>query len=214
MLAVEQESSAKRLSPLSGARLVGLSAALLAVAGLALLIVTALTTDPAIGLETEARSGGLSLWASNVEWLEHDHDGSNPGGQTSTETESATDVADTLLTGQGDQGFQMPATMMPGTPEEGFQRVQLNLDFVNREASRQVSPADFSLVAEGRRVYPPNFGGSFVPTIIGPSQQFSTMLSFDIPESISSDDVELLWAGDGSGGDIRFAISGGHGSHG
>jgi hypothetical protein len=215
MLAVEQRTDAHEHRGLSATHIVSASAILLGIVGLALLAFTALTTDPAVGLETEARSGGMSLWVSNVEWLDHAHDDAG-GAQTAPAAgdEGATDVASTLLTGQGNQGFQMPANMMPGTPDQGFQRVQIDLDFTNREDGRQVSPADFTLVAEGRRAFQPNIGGSFVPTIIGPSQQFSTMLSFDIPQSISPDAVELRWSDVESDDNIRFAISGGHGSHG
>jgi len=191
-------------------------AALLGGVGLAY---TFLSTDPAVGLETEARSGQVSLWVSNPAWLAHDHtldtsagatearqslDGSIGGSDEETPTDSAGD-----LTATDSPAFAMPASMMPGTPGEGFHRVQVNLDFRNRGTAHLVSPLDFHLRADDGTTFGPNRGGTFTPTEIGAQQVFSTLLSFDIPVSLTGADVVLVWT---AGLDtIDFALEGGEG---
>ncbi len=203
-----------RLSP---ANIVGALAVGAALTGLFLVAQTAITTTPLVSLQTEARGDTLSLWVNNAEVLEHEHgnhshddDGDAAAGEAQTGVDALSSVA---AQAEGD-GFAMPASMMPGTPEEGFQRLQLELDFMNRQAGvATVAPQDFYLLADDGETWTALRGGTFRPTDLGSLQVLSTVLAFDIPVSVQTTDVELVWSGDGSA--IHFAVDaeGGH-SHG
>jgi hypothetical protein len=208
-----------------------------AVAGLSVTVLRALGDSPAIAVGTEARSDDMSLWVSNVEFVAHDHsahdhsahdhgdegeDGhddspadvsgavdTDPGAADDPTTGQATDQTADILNGSG-AGFAMPATMMPGTPEEGYQRIQLNLDFSNRGDVHVVDPSDFALIVAGRGLsFEPLAGGGFNNTVIGSSQLLSTVIAFDVPTTLNTADLRLVWR-DG-GNKITFALANGEG---
>lgn len=155
---------------------------------------------PLVGLDTEARSGSLSMWVTETEMLSHEHSNHSHDDEEGEGEGAATgnEVAE-------DPTFAMSASMMPGTPEEGFRRLQIELDLMNREAGEvTVGPPDFYLLAGDGTTWAPLRGGTFGMTIIGPLQVLSTVVAFDISEEVSASDVELVWTVDGE--DTHFAI--------
>jgi len=202
------------------------TAVMIAAIGAGLLAYRWLTSDPAVGLETEARAGNVSLWISYPEWLAHDHTadatrpadgsasldgsigegGSSEGSGTADAAEDGPDQVAAALSGS--QGFAMPQSMMPGTPDEGFHRLQVNLDF-SGHGPAEVNPADFALVANDGQRWAPNLGGIFAATQIDAGQAFATIISFDIPVSVTGEDVLLVW--DHADTQIDFALEGGEG---
>ncbi len=211
--------------PPSASVVFGSLAIVAALGGLFLIVQTALTTTPVVALGTEARGDTLSLWINNSEVLDHehasssddghDHDHGDEGGVadgTQSGVEALSDL--TAQTDTDSQGFAMPASMMPGTPEDGFQRLQLELDFSNRSgASATVAPQDFFLLSNEGERWGPLLGGTFHQTDLRSQQVLSTVVAFDIPVRVAASDVQFVWTGDGD--EIRFAVDaeGGH-SHG
>ncbi len=155
---------------------------------------------PLVALDTEARSGSLSLWVTDTEMLSHEHsdhshDDEDGGGDGAAQ---GNEVAE-------EPTFAMSASLSPGTPEEGFQRLQIELDLMNREAGEvTVGPPDFYLVADDGTTWAPIRGGTFGMTIIGPLQVLSTVLAFDVSAEVSASEVELVWTVDGK--DTHFAV--------
>jgi hypothetical protein len=191
--------------------MISVVAAAAALIGIFLVTQTALSSAPLVGLDTEAQGQTLSLWISNVDMLSHDHENHSHEGDEDSEEGLSGQAAVTDLAAQGDgQGFTMPASMMPGTPDEGFQRLQLNLDFTNKGSeATQTGPEDFYLVADDGDIWPGLRGGSFSTTRLGSGQILNTVLAFDVPESVDAADLELVWDGDGM--DIHFAVDSGEG---
>lgn len=185
-----------------------------ALIGIFLVAQTALSSRPLVGLETEARGETLSVWIRNVETLQDEHGGGShdddaPGSSAGANSSGIAATDD--LAAQSDGGsYAMPASMMPGTPDEGFQRLQLNLDFINKNSvASTAGPEDFYLSADDGDTWPALRGGSFNTTQLSPGQILNTVLAFDIPESVDTSDVHLVWHGDGM--EIGFALESGEG---
>jgi len=159
-------------------------------------IVTGYT--PLVGLNTEARTGSLSVWVTDTEMLSHEHSDHSHEDEEGDSAATGNEVAE-------DPTFAMAASMMPGTPEEGFQRLQIELDLMNREAGVVTAgPPDFYLLADDGTTWAAMRGGTFGVTEIGPLQVLSTVLAFDISAAVSASDVELVWTVDGKA--THFAV--------
>jgi hypothetical protein len=151
----------------AGASLVGL--------GLLLLVVAPPRPAPLVEQGT-LLSGDLSLRIQDTGWITHDTIG------------GATPAPDT--------GFQMPASMMPGMPDEGKHRlyIEVTLDDVG-QASASFAPQEFTLRTPEGRSWPLDQPASFGPATLLPGQIRSLDLLFDIPDTVSQ--VLLAWNHDG-----------------
>ncbi|MGA9277716.1 MAG: hypothetical protein WBV89_12195 [Ilumatobacter sp.] len=184
-------------------------AAIAAVAGVVLAIGLA-TAEPVVTAGTEARSGDLSLWVSSSEWLEHDHSAHDhgDGGDGGDDHGDGVDPNEVPVSNVTDvvQGFQMPGSMMPGTPDEGSQRLQINVSLTNQgNTTSVVEPADFVLVGANDATWDPLEGGTFVPMEVPPAHAFSTVLAFDVPSAEINEDLYVEWTS--SGQKTRLAIA-------
>lgn len=189
---------------------IALFAVVASLAGLVLVTRMVLGDDAVYGLETEARTGEVSLWVERYEWLAHDHGDHDHSGDEAVDPEQ--ERIDEI-TAQA-QVFPMPASMMPGTPNEGFQRLQANLTFLNRGAGgADVEPEQFLLVAEdGSGSWSALRGGTFSRLTLGHDQILNTVVAFDVPEELSGAGMYLEWT---TGGETkRFALNGSGHSHG
>ena len=167
-------------------------------------------SEPVVALNTEARSGDLSVWVDRYQWLGHDM-GQTEGedlGETSEAEQAINDV-----TAQA-QVFPMPSSMMPGMPEDGYQRLQADITVVNRGVDLvEVSPADFVLESSDGDRWPAMSGGTFNLTDIGAGYGLGTVVAFDVLDEKAAVNMYLLWVRDD--GVIRFALgASGHGGHG
>ncbi len=175
-------------------------AVLAALVGLGLVITTAGGSDPAVAPQTEARHGQISTWVESAEWLDHDHNAdSDQQAQDLGPDASAAGAAE--LNG----GFAMPATMMPGTPDEGFARLQLELSFLNHGSGTVLNGRDFVLENSDGDQWTALQGGTFVETAL-PEQHFlNTVLAFDLPERSVEPNLYLVWRSNGK--TTRFIVS-------
>ena len=179
---------------------------------LGLLLVTKMTigSDPVIDLRTEAKSGDLSVWVDRYEWLEHNHashDHSDDEAEVDPEQQAIDEVTAEA------QVFAMPASMMPGTPDEGFQRLQIEMNVVNRgDVNIDVHPDHFVLEDADGESWLSLRGGTFTPTVLAPNHAIATVVAFDVPEEESASTMYLVW----SNGDdeSRFALKGSGHDHG
>jgi hypothetical protein len=179
----------------------GLVAALI---GVVLLARIAITADPSVSLETAASSGQMSARLDYYEWLSHDH------GKHSHDDEDGEEVAinnDVDLNPELQEGFARPASMMPGTPDEGFQRLQIELYMENSTGpATEVSPTDFWLEDDEGTWWPGLEGGTFRPTELNAGHALNTVLAFDVQDNMADADMELVWIWNGQ--ETRFAVTG------
>jgi len=139
----------------------------LAVAGTGIFL-TARNRAPVRG----ARLGALELELRRIEWLEH---------QMS----------------QSAGGFQRPASMMPGMPEEGFERLSAEVAFANRDRRAAEMRSDELVLELPTGTLLP--AGALVPrqTLL-PGQSLVTNVYFDVETDFDMGRVRLVWrhAGD------------------
>jgi hypothetical protein len=119
-------------------------------------------------------AGDLVLQLQNAAWITHDE----IGGPVPASVEN---------------GFQMPASMMPGMPDPGIHRLYLEAvvsDTGSNEAA--FTPHDFSVRSTSGAVWPLNQPATFQAGSLQPGQTRSLDLLFDVPDSVA--DLELVWA--------------------
>ena len=181
------------------ARLFGAVAIGTALIGLLFTAKTMAGFTPLVALNTEAQGRSLSVWVTSAEMLQHEHSKHDHGD----DDQSATSAFDAQNAGA--QGFAMAPSMSPGTPEDGFQRLQIELDVMNREAVRAaIQPQDFLLTGSDDLTWQALRGGTFSRTELGSMEILNTVVAFDIPAGVAQDNLELLWVGDGQ--DIHFSV--------
>ena len=185
-------------------------ATLAAFAGLVLVALMLFGGGPAIGLQTEASAGELSVWVDRYEWLEHDHDAHDHGDDEDEESEPDP-TSQALDEIRANAGFAMPSRMMPGTPDEGFQRLQVNLNVLSQGAAQPISPDDFRLESTEGKTWPSLLGGTFVPTSLDTGQALSTVVAFDVPYDDAALDMFLIWTNGVE--ELRFSLNGSTHAH-
>lgn len=93
-------------------------------------------------------------------------------------------------------GFQMPASMMPGLPEHGVHRLYLEAVLSNvGSSSAGFTPREFSVRSTGGATWSLDQPATFQAGSLLPGQARSLDLLFDVPEAI--DQLELVWSHDG-----------------
>jgi hypothetical protein len=157
--------------------LIAVLAAGAALIGLGLLLLLVAPPRPAaLSAPGTLRSGDLSLQIQDSGWITHDTIG---GATPAPET-----------------GFQMPASMMPGMPDEGKHRLYLEVVLEDVGQSRAAfAPQEFTLRTPQGGSWPLNQPPSFGRASLEPGQTRSLDLMFDIPDTVSQ--VALAWAHDG-----------------
>lgn len=188
-----------------------IAASCAALLGLVLLASTAITSDPVVAEGTEVRVEGISVWLEASEFLAGAHD-PNDGADTGGGFPSGDATQLQASNAQGD-GFAMPQAMMPGVPEAGFQRLQVDLSFLNRGGIPvQLSPTEFVLENDDGGVWDALIGGTFAAADLSTGQVLNTIVAFDIAETYAEDPLYLVW---NRGGTVtRFTISATGGHHG
>lgn len=122
-------------------------------------------------------AGDLVLELQNAGWITHD------------------DIGGPLPASVQD-GFQMPASMMPGMPDPGIHRLYLEAvisDTGSGEAA--FAPRDFSVRSTSGATWPLNQPATFQAASLQPGQTRSLDLLFDVPDSVA--DLDLVWAHEG-----------------
>lgn len=178
-------------------------AVITAIVGISL-VVTAAGTDPVIAQGTEARAGAMSAWIESSERLEHDHadDGTAELGEA---------APDGVVNEIGD-GFAMPASMMNGTPDEGFVRVQIQASFLNRgNGIAVVDPGQFRLESDAGDAWPVLRGGTLNRSELSSQHFINTVIAFDVAEDALEPTMYLVWSY--AGEDTTFAITSQEGHH-
>jgi hypothetical protein len=122
-------------------------------------------------------ANGLRLQIQNSGWITHDE----VGGPTPASIRN---------------GFDMPASMMPGMPAHGTERLFLEvvLSDVGGETVR-FTPLEFSVRAPDGSSWRLNHPASFGPGALQPGQGRSLDLFFDIPDGVTR--LQLAWDHDG-----------------
>lgn len=139
----------------------------LAVAGSGIFL-TARSRSPVEG----ATLGDLELELQRIEWLEHQMSHSSGG-------------------------FERPASMMPGMPEEGFERLSVEVAVTNRgRRPAELRSEELVLELESGTLLP---AGALVPRqSLLPDQSLVTTVFFDVETDFDMGRVRLVWrhAGD------------------
>ena len=170
--------------------------------GVVLLAYTAINADPSVSLETTASSGQMAARMDYYEWLSHDHEKHSHDDDSE---EVAIDDVD--LNPELQEGFARPASMMPGTPDDGFRRLQIELYMENTTGpTSRVSPTDFWLEDDEGIRWPGLQGGTFRTMDLGAGQALNTVLAFDVQDNKADADMELVWIWKGE--ETRFAVTG------
>lgn len=179
--------------------LVAVAAFIASLAGLGLVVMNLADGAPVIAERTEATIGDVSLWVDNSEWLAAAHEddtggGIAPAGQDPTQAGS----------------FAMPNSMMGGTPDEGFLRLQLDVSMANNGSkTATVDASAFRLEDSEGHIWSPMRGGTLAPAGLLGGHSLHTVVAFDIPEIALDETMYFVWSA--AGKEHTFAISdGGH----
>jgi hypothetical protein len=165
-------------------RVTGLGGALFALAvgagtvGLVLLLW--LVAPPRPALRPEAGTlleGDMQVQIQSSGWITHDE----VGGPTPASIRN---------------GFEMPASMMPGMPPHGTNRLYMEvvLSDVGQDGV-SYSPQEFSVRAPNGIHWPLNQPASFGAGSLQPRQTRSVDLLFDVPDTVTT--LDLAWDHDG-----------------
>jgi hypothetical protein len=122
-------------------------------------------------------AGDLVLELQNAGWITHD------------------DIGGPLPASVQD-GFQMPASMMPGMPNPGIHRLYLEAVVSNAGSNEAAfAPGDFSVRSTSGATWPLNQPATFQAASLRPGQTRSLDLLFDVPDSVA--DLDLVWSHSG-----------------
>jgi hypothetical protein len=89
-------------------------------------------------------------------------------------------------------GFQMPASMMPGMPDPGIHRLYLEAVLSNTGAAEAgFAPRDFSVRSTSGATWPLDQPATFEAASLRPGQTRSLDMLFDVPDSVSQ--LVLVW---------------------
>src|SRR5258708_37424054 len=176
--AVRRRSRAPGASSPAGALAVAGLAAAAGVAGFILFLSLLAPPRPgAPGQPGRVVAGNLVLELQNAGWITHD----DIGGPTPAD---ATD------------GFQMPASMMPGMPDHGVHRLYLEAVISDVGSSDAAyTPREFSVRAPDGATWALSSPSTFVAGSLQPGQTRSLDLLFDVPEAVTA--LQLQWTHDG-----------------
>jgi hypothetical protein len=126
-------------------------------------------------------AGDLVLQLQSAGWIEHD----DVGGPVPAAVQN---------------GFQMPASMMPGMPEHGTHRLYLEAVLSNAGSGTVAfAPREFAVRAPGGASWPLDQPATFSSGTLRPGQVRSIDLLFDVPESVSQ--LDLVWT---HGGEVQY----------
>lgn len=146
-----------------------------AVAGLVLLLLQVAPPRP----EPPAQpgrlvAGDLTLDLQNAGWITHD----DVGGPTPAAVQN---------------GFQMPASMMPGLPEHGTHRLYLEAVLTDLgSVAATFAPQEFSVREAGGATWSLKQPATFGSGSLQPGQSRSLDLFFDVPETVAK--LDLVWS--------------------
>jgi len=100
-----------------------------------------------------------------------------------------------------ENGFQMPASMMPGMPDEGVHRLYLEAVISNTGSGQAAfAPREFAVRSASGQTWALDEPATFQAASLEPGQSRSLDLLFDVPEAVS--DLDLVWT---HGGEVQFA---------
>ncbi|HEY7201096.1 MAG TPA: hypothetical protein VIC57_12815 [Candidatus Dormibacteraeota bacterium] len=183
-------SGVDRRRPRVRARPAGLGAlaiiGLAAIAGLAGLVLFLSLVAPPPPSEPAAPgrlvAGDLVFEMQTAGWITHD----DVGGPVPASVEN---------------GFQMPASMMPGMPDPGVQRLYLEAVLSNAGCCQAAfAPREFSVRSAAGQTFALDQPATFDAGSLGPGQSRSLDLLFDVPDTVST--LDLVWT---HGGQVQFA---------
>src|SRR5215472_7887198 len=119
-------------------------------------------------------AGDLVLELQNAGWITHDE----IGGPAPASVQN---------------GFQMPASMMPGMPGPGTHRLYLEAVISDDGSSEAAfAPRDFSVRSRSGATWQLNQPATFTAASLQPGQTRSLDLLFDVPDTVA--DLDLVWA--------------------
>jgi hypothetical protein len=166
----------------AGALVVAGLAAAAGAAGLVLLL-SLVAPPPPSPAPTPGRllAGDLVFQVQGSGWITHD----DIGGPAPASVEN---------------GFQMPASMMPGMPDHGVHRLYLEAVLSNTGWSHDgFAPREFSVRSATGETWALDQPATFEAGSLGPGQARSLDLLFDVPEAVSQ--LDLVWT---HGGQVQF----------
>lgn len=184
-------SGARKGGPARAAAVGGLAVALVAF-GL-FQIVALLRAGPAANPLPSATLNGLTASVQHASWVGMDMSGFMPG-------------------------YQMPASMMPGMPEDGYHRFAVTVTIVNTGGGTRQFHADrdFSLRTAGDEKSWPAEATTFGPLPrLGADNGITGDIYFDLPESVLADfSAWIEWQNQDGRTALQIPLVGGEPSHG
>ena len=167
--------------------------------GLALLTYLISNRSRLISEGQTVQVGNLSLQIKEIDWLAHEH-----GGHDHDDGEAVDPQQEEIeeLTAEG-QVFPMPSSMMPGMPEAGQLRLQIEFSLQN-EGNRPLpyGPEAFSLHSENGGFWFPQTTNAFRAGDLGMGQTINGVFTFDVADTAT--ELYMLWQRDGD--EIRIPI--------
>jgi hypothetical protein len=139
------------------------------------------------------QAGGLSLNVDDMNWMSNDMTGQGP------------------VKNPNANGFQMPASEMPGMQPVGENRLRVEVNIANvTSASQRYALSDFRVVAPGGKSYPTApLGNAIQPAsaLLMPGFVTTITLYFDIP-SAHSKNLSIAWSHGGTTVDFPVYTNG------
>lgn len=166
----------------AGALLVAGLATVAGVAGFVLFLALVAPPRPGpLAPPGQLAAGDLVLQLQSSGWIEHD----DIGGPTPPAIQN---------------GFEMPASMMPDMPDHGTHRLYLEAVLSNAGTGAvEFNPREFSVRAPDGSYWPLDQPATFSAGSLQAGQIRSLDLLFDVPESIVQ--LDLMWT---HGGEVQY----------
>lgn len=186
--------------------IIGLTLLLLAAGG-ALTGYLLATRVPEVAVGRAAALNGLSLTVDRTAWMFNDHSHEDDPSDSSAAAGLPKEVQqlaearnleiEEATTAQG-QVFPMPASMMPDLPDEGHERLKVELTLQNTgRRSQPFGPGDFRLRSEAGGEWLPRAKSTFRADVLHAGQSVNGVFFFDVPQE-EAQDLFIVWQRGGS----------------
>jgi len=176
--AVRRRQRARRRSPRPVGLLISGVAIVAALAGVVLFLLLVAPPPPQLpDVPGRMVAGDLVLELQDSGWITHD----DIGGPVPSSVAN---------------GFQMPASMMPGMPDAGIHRLYLEAVLSDTgSGTAAYAPREFSVRAPDGGTWPLDQPATFVAGSLARGQTRSLDMLFDVPDTVSR--LDLVWTHEG-----------------
>ncbi|RMG93407.1 MAG: DUF4352 domain-containing protein [Chloroflexi bacterium] len=180
--------------------------------GIGTLIYLIATYVPTANLGQSVQVGTVSFQVDRAEWLSHDMGGqhTHPDGSTDDHNDDNPELAQKIEDAKSQaQVFAMPSNMMPGMPEEGLHRLEIEFTLYNQgNEPITYEPFDFRLYAENGDFWFPITNKTFGSGRLEGRAIIHATMNFDVDGDATG--LYLEWDNNGNPVRIPLTESDGH----